>query len=409
MFNIKQRTLMPTTPKASFLFLAGIMLIAANLRTAITSFPPLLANIAQDLSLAPAASGLLITLPLLLFALFSLFATKARNLGIEKSILAALTLIAAGTATRSWGTMPTLYIGTIILSIGIALGNVLMPILVKRDFPHNIALITTAYVTVMSIFASLASGLAVPIANLAEYLNIHGKFSGLNWQFSLIIWAVFAALAAIIWSPQVFKKQHLEIKEKTLDQQTKPIWKSRMAWEISMLMATSSIAAFTYFTWLPAILETHGLDQNTSGWILAYYQLTALVAGLTVPLAIAKIKDQKFIALFSGLLCAAGAGGLLLSPSLPWLWVGLTGFGNGIGFILALTFISLKTKNDVHAAKLSGMSQALGYLISAIGPVLFGLVYGYTGRFEETLAVLCFIGLAQAYFGLRSGRNATAD
>lgn len=393
----------PFAKKSSFLLIAGIMFAALNLRIGLTSFPPLLDDISRELSLSNAQGGLLNTLPFMLFGVFALLSRQARNFGIEKSLFIALALITLGTLGRPLGGSFLLFGGTVLISIGIALGNVLLPSMLKRDFPEKITLITTVYVTLMTVASATASGIAVPLAMLGSKIATPAsETSALNWRFSLAVWAVLGLLALLIWLPRL-KDSHAQTKKRSAATLDASVWKSPLAWEISLFMVFLTIGGGTFFTWLPGIVQSLGTDQQTGGWLLGLYQVMGLLAGLALPLLVPRMKDQSLLACVSGLFCATGALGLYLYPAFPWLWVTLAGFGNGMAFILCLTFISLRTKSETEAADLSGMVHCIGYLGGAAGPFLFGFMFDRLGSWDIPLILLFIAALGQAWFGLRSG------
>ena len=399
----------PSNRKNKIIILLGIMLIAPVLRTPITGVGPLLEVISADLGLSPSAGGLLTSLPVLVFAAFALLAKYSQKIGVERSLFIALILILVGVLVRSMGMTQTLFAGTLVLSVGIALGNVLLPIIVKRDFPNRVALLSTIYLTWMASMGAIASGIAVPVAVIgATWGATWGAGLGPGptpaWAFSLASWALLIVVAILAWLPQLKQKPQManQVKNHT---ERKSVWKSPLAWQITIFMGLQAMGFYAIISWLPAIMLGQGYSQTYSGWLVAAYQLIALAPGLILPLILARSHDQRLIACLFSAMCPAGALGLLLYPSLALLWVCLAGFGGGISFILAISFISLRSKDHQQAAALSGMVQSVGYLIAAMGPLMFGIIHDFTGSWNIVLFGLVLTGTTQAFLGWKAGRD----
>ena len=410
------------------LLLAALLLAAANMRVGVSSFSPLLEEINKSLQMSDAETGLLNALPYFLFSAVALLARPARGPGLEKSIALAVLLICVGTAARPWAGSFLLFGGTILLSIGIAMGNVLLPALVKRDFPRHVTLLTTTYATLMTLIAALSSGLAVELAawgahfpwlpgNLAQITDLTNSTvpagavsagspaqgSALNWRFSMTFWAVPAVVALLAWLPVLGWGRETKTASKNVAA-GHCVWKSPLAWQIGLFLAFVTAGGSAAFTWLPDILESRGMSEEDSGWMLSLYQMVSLLVGISLPLLAARLKSQSSLALASGLICAFGTLGLYLHLPFTWLWVSLTGLGNGAGFILALAFIGLRARDHHEAARLSGMVQGTGYIWGAITPPVLGAIFDSTGSWDIPLLFLILAALAQTWFGSRAGR-----
>lgn len=403
----------PKHSKTSVLLFAGVMLIAVCLRAPVTNVGPLLEVIRENLHLSPIAVGILPTLPLFTFGAVSLLSGYTRYLGIERSLFAAMCLLTLGLIVRSLGSEATLFAGTIMLAAGIAIANVLLPSVIKRDFPKRITLMTTLYVTLMGTVAALSSGMAVPVAAFfakpatqaaAREAVAHANW---NWQASLGIWALLTFIATLVWLPQIKYKPSEDISPTSCPVRAKPVWKHLLAWEITVFMGLQSMCFFVLASWLPAILLTHNVPLKESGWLLGLYQVIGLVAGLILPLLVPRLKDQRLLGLSFSLLSLVGPAGLLFCPQQAAVWLVLSGTGSGGCFILALAFISLRTNDYAEATRLSSMVQSFGYLISGTGPFTFGLIHQLSQSWNLVLGLLCVLGLIQAWLGWRGGRNIT--
>jgi MFS transporter, CP family, cyanate transporter len=374
------------------LMIAGFLLIAANLRAALTSVGPLLGTIRADLGLSVGEAGFLGTLPLLTFAAVSpQVPWLARRVGTDQMLWAALVVLATGIVLRSLPVTGFLWVGTILLGAAIAVGNVLLPSLIKRDFPDHVSAVTGVYTTVIGIVASTAAGVAVPLA---------GALPG-GWRTALGCWAGFVLVALAVWTPQITRRR----AEPDTERAATP-WRSLLAWECAAFMALSACGFYTVLSWYPSVLHDYGLSETAAGWLLFAYQIVGVLMSLVVPLLLTRLRDQRAVAAGSALLAMAGYLGLLFAPDLAIVWVLVTGVGAGALFFLALAFFSLRAADPRSSAALSGMGQSIGYLVASVGPVLFGVLHDATGGWRVPLAVLAGVAAVHALAGLRAGRDA---
>jgi MFS transporter, CP family, cyanate transporter len=373
-------------------FLVALFLVAACLRSSITGVGPLLGTLREQLGLSATVAGFLSSLPLLMFATCAPLARLARNHGTERLLLAALVAMAAGILVRSEGQVVALFGGTLMLAGGIAVANVLLPILVKQHFPSRIPTITTAYATIMGFSAALGSALAAPLA---------GFLPG-GWRASLVSWIVPVLLAGVAWFPHTRHDLHV-----TSDQDTPhpPLpWRSALAWQIAGYMGMQSLVFYVTVAWYPVMLRDGGMAVEAAGWLLTLYQLTALGGGLLMPVLIRRSTHQRGLAAATGLLSAVGTLGMLLAPQFGVVWMPLLGIGTGPALILALSFMGLRALNPRSAASLSLMGQSLGYLLAASGPVTFGFLHDLTGGWHWPMLFLAGTGAAMLVCGLGAGR-----
>lgn len=372
-------------------FLIALMLVAANLRPALTGVGPLLKTIQADLGLSATAAGLLGSVPLLMFAAMAPLARLARRFGTERLLLVALVLLIAGTLLRSEGHATTLFAGMVVLATGVAVANVLLPILIRQHYADRVPTITTAYATLMGGVAALASGVAVPLADVLPG----------GWRTSLASWALLAMLAACVWLP------HLRPAEPAAASPVippLPLWRTAIAWQVTGFMGLQATVFYVSVSWYPSILHDAGYSPVSAGWLLTVYQLAAIAVGLLVPSLVRRFRDQRGLALASGLISALGTLGLLFAPGAALAWMLLLGIGAGPGLILALTFMGLRAGSPRSAAALSLMAQSLGYLLAALGPVAFGFVHDATGGWMAAQLCLVCLAVLQGFCGLGAGR-----
>lgn len=376
------------------LLIVGILMIATTLRVTFTGAAPLLDAIRADYGLTTAQTGLLTTLPLLAFALVSpLAAGIARRIGMERSLFVAMLLICAGIAMRSLPSVSLLFFGTAVIGCGIALGNVLLPGLIKRDFSQHVARLTGAYSLTMGAAAALGSALVVPLA-----------LNGFGWRGALLLLMVFPLLAFLVWLPQWRNTTHANVTTSRA-LHTRGIWRSPLAWQVTLFLGINSLIYYVIIGWLPAILISHGYSEAQAGSLHGLLQLATASPGLLIPLVLHRFRDQRSIAALVSLMCAVGAAGFWFMPDQAVLWTLLFGFGSGATMILGLTFIGLRASSSHQAAALSGMAQSVGYLLAACGPPLMGRIHDGQGSWQIPLLAVAALAVVMAVFGRYAGRN----
>ena len=373
----------------------AILLLAANLRPALTSVAPLIGRIRTDTGVSNGVAGLLTALPLLAFGLLSPAAPRlSRRFGMERALLASLLVLAVGILLRSAGTVAALFIGTVVLGAAIALGNVLLPALVKQDFPERAGLMTSVYSTALGISAALAAGASVPIAGET------------GWRASLALWALPAVLAAVAWLTQLRRSASPGTASDTTPL-AGGLWRSPLAWQVTLFMGLQSLAYYVTLTWLPEILQEDGMDSARAGWMLALSQAMAIVSMFFAPVIAGRSPSQRGVVVVAVIFSGSGVMGLLVAgASGSVLWAVLLGLGQGACFSLALTFFALRAPDPEHAAALSGMAQSVGYLFAAVGPFLFGVLRDATHAWTVPLVILFAVSVCLLVSGLGAGSDA---
>ncbi|HCT5520135.1 TPA: CynX/NimT family MFS transporter [Klebsiella aerogenes] len=375
------------------LLIVGILFIAATLRVTFTGIAPLLDAIRAEYQLTTAQTGLLTTLPLLAFGLVSpLAAGVARRFGIERSLLLAMVIICLGIGLRSLPSAAWLYIGTALIGCGIALGNVLLPGLIKRDFSGHVARMTGAYSITMGAAAAAGSAMVVPLA-----------LAGFGWRGALLLLMVFPLLALLLWLPQA-RRQATTPMTGSGAAHNRGIWRSALAWQVTLFLGINSLVYYVIVGWLPAILQSMGYSEAQAGSLHGLLQLATAAPGLAIPLVLHRLKDQRGIAVLVALMCVVSTLGLWLLPGQAVIWTLIFGFGSGATMILGLTFIGLRASSAHQAAALSGMAQTIGYLLSACGPPLIGKIHDAYGDWHIPLIIVALIAVVMALFGALAGR-----
>ncbi|GGY50401.1 MULTISPECIES: CynX/NimT family MFS transporter [Streptomyces] len=390
--------------------LVGIVLASLNMRAALASVSPLVSDISQSFGLSSTASSLVTSVPVLFLGLGALVAPwLARRFGSEPVLLFALLLLAVGILVRVAPSPVALYGGGVLVGTAIALLNVLMPGLIKRDFPDKAASMTSVYTGAMIAGATLVAASSVPLE----------KAFGGSWEASLAVWSLLAVLAAVTWLPQVLiargRTGH-EVRMASARPGTgtgtgsaaKSVWRSALAWQVTLFMGLQSLWSYVLIAWMPTIFTDHGMSRSTAGVIFAFNNLIQVAGAFAVPLLAGRMRSQRPLIVLVTSLVAAGYAGLMIAPvSGAWLWAGVLGIGQGGAVGLALTMIVLRSGDAQTAARLSGMAQTVGYLLAAVGPLAAGAVHQATGGWTIPIALVLGVCAAALAVGLFAARDRT--
>jgi len=383
----------PELIPSRWLMLAGILLAAFNLRTAVTSLTPLLGTLRSVFDFGSGVTGVLGMLPTAAFALFGVVtAGIAHRLGLERTTALAMTLALLGLLLRSWAQdVMLLGLASLIALAGMGIGNVVLPPLVKRYFPERIGVLSAGYIAVLQ-FGTLAPAfLAVPLAQ------------AFGWRVSLGFWAVPAALALLPWLTLAVRQVSGNSPVSDIATVHPPagarVWRSPLAWALCAMFGMTSLVTFAMFTWLPRWFVDAGASPLQAGHLLGVYSTVGLVTALCVPLLAARIQQSVWIVLAALLSYALGFTGMLLAPlQLPLLWAAALGLA-GATFPLGLVLINLRTRTPAGSAVLSAFVQGVGYSIACLGPLLFGLLHDWTGGWRGSVAFLTLCILVLGWGG----------
>jgi CP family cyanate transporter-like MFS transporter len=364
------------------LALVGIVAVAFNLRSAVASLSPVLGALEEEIPLSALAVGFLGMLPPLCYAVFGIVTPVfARRSSLEATLLVSLGALAIGLVGR--GLAPSawwLLASSALTFAAIGVGNVLLPPLVKRYFPDRIGLMTTIYVTAMSVSTFLPPLIAVPVADAA------------GWRVSLGLWGVVALASLVPWIALLVHPRReipAELPEEAEPGLLRYAFRSPLAWALMIVFAVSGFSAYALFAWLPLILqETAGASPLEAGALLSLFAVMGLPAALAVPVLAARHGAVRVLVAVAAASLVLGYLGLILAPStLTWLWVALIGIGP-LTFPLALVLINLRTRTHAGAVALSGFVQSVGYVVVAIGPLAVGLLHDATGGWTVPLLFL---------------------
>jgi len=378
--------------RTGFLLGAGVIALALNLRPAIVAASPILDTIRQDTGMTAIAAGLLTTLPLLCFGLIAPLAPGlGRRLGMEPALLWTMAAVCCGSALRLTPSTVALMAGTVVVGAGVAVANVLLPGVIKRDFPDRIGLMTGLYSMSLYAGAALAAGLTVPI----------GTALGLHWRPELAMWGLPALVALVLWAPQSRRRSRPSAAQAAAAQHpVRGMWSHPIAWLVTGYMGMQSLAYYAAAAYLPSMLTNAGMSAGTAGWMLSVSSLVGVAGAFTSPV-LARHVRPGLLAVTGAVVTGAGFAGLAAAPtSLPYLWMVLLGLGQGAAISLAMLFVVLRSPDARHTAQLSSMAQFVGYLLAAAGPLVLGAVHQSTGGWTVPLIILIVLLVPQAALGL---------
>jgi MFS transporter, CP family, cyanate transporter len=393
---------------SSPLLAAGMVLVAINLRPAAASIGPVLGAIQSGTGLSSGWAGALATLPVLCFGLLAPLApVLARRLGLHTSIAGAMCALLAGLLVRLIPGVGFLFAGTALAGAAIATGNVLVPVLVRRDFAHRTGTAMALYTTSLIGFAALAAGVTVPLAHAL----------GGGWRTGLGIWAAPAALAALAWLAAVLRRGAPAPGVRVVAPRpsasplpgvhtARTLLRSRLAWAVTLYFALQSGGFYATLAWLPSIFRSHGASAAHAGLLLSLTMVVGLVGALTLPGIAGRSRDQRPLVLVSCLLAAAGLLGILLAPmSAPYLWTVLLGLGQNAAFPLALMLIVMRGGSVATTEGLSTLAQSVGYALAALAPLAVGALHGLANSWTPALILLLALLVPQLAIGLVAGRD----
>ena len=422
------------TRQEKLIVVLGILFISFNLRAPITAVGSIVDMIQSDYALSSASAGFITTLPLIAFAVVSPFVSKLSNkYGHASTMMTGLIFILVGILCRSYLGLYGLFIGTAIIGVGIAIGNVIIPAIIKKHFSKRVGLVTSIYTSGMCIFAAVGAGVSVPLATGVD----------VGWKNSLAVWFVLAIVTIFIWSTQTrgeraAKKANQEFEANqakagqaaisadgqrskitrtsgaattyTTEKSTS-VWKSSLAWWVTLFMGTQSLIFYSLVAWLPTIITSKGLTVGFASSMALMFQLMAIPATLVIPIISDKLKNQKMLVLVVCMIYAIGMF-LFLTGSTQAVLVAailLMAIGMGGSISLSIAFISLRSPNSQKASELSGMAQSAGYLFAAAGPLVTGFIFDLKSSWTVPLVLfIALIGLL-AFCGLFAGSDHTVQ
>ena len=394
--DIHDTTRRPAQVRTAVGTVALVVLVAVALRPPVTAIAPLLDQILSGLGLPTAFGGVLTTLPVVCLGVFAFLAPRLRRRwGDEKVLVGCLVVLLAGNALRAVGDTVALLVGTVVVGAGIAVANVSLPALIKRDFPGHVPVVTAAYTMCLTLGGAVAASVVVPL----------GRALDSPWQGPLGLLAVPVVLALVIGA---FVLRGRAAPERPPVVRSGRLWRDRLAWQVTAFMGVQSLMAYVVFGWLPSMVQSRGMSAEVAGLLLGVQAAIQAAGSMLVPVLCRRFRDQRVIAAAAAVLTAVGFAGILLGPAPAGVWVStvVLGVGQGAAFGMALTLFGLRSPDSDTTTALSGMAQGAGYLLAAVGPLAIGLLHGLLGGWTVPLVLLLVCCAVEFGTGLLAGRRA---
>jgi CP family cyanate transporter-like MFS transporter len=380
--------------RARLFTLTALLLAAVNLRLAVTSVGPVLTELRAGLGMSSTVAGLLTSVPVLCFASIGLAAPRvARRFGAAPVILGGLVLLAVGLAVRPFASGPAMFLLLSAVALaGIALVNVLLPVIVKERFPDRIGAMTGLYTVSLNVGATAAAAATVPITSAF----------GDDWRLGLAAWAVVAALAVPAWLP-LARDRVVPVEAPGAERVS--VVRSPVAWALAVYFGLQSTSAYVIIGWLPQIYRDAGVSAELAGVLFAVTSFLGVPLGFALTSLAGRLRSQSLIAAGLGVFGIAGYGGLWFDPAAaPWVWAVLLGVVN-CAFPVVLTMIALRGRNPATVVRLSSFAQGVGYLIAIPGPILIGVLHEQSGGWRLPLGLMVALMVPQLIAGFVAGRD----
>lgn len=381
----------------SLLFFA-IVCVAVNLRAPITAVGSLMPLIKSSVSFPSSVLGLLTTIPPIMFAVVSPFVCRINDrFGAGSTLLFGLLFIGTGVALRSYAGIAGLFGGTVLLGFGVALGNVLIPGVIKARFPARVGLVTSAFTISMGVFAAVSTAVSYPLSQLL----------GFGWRSSLAVWLVLLVFALAVWWPQRKLSIASSCPADVAEQPQRSVFRVPRAWWLTLLMGAQSFLFYFFAAWLPTLLQSKGIAPEHAGYIAFAFQLMTIPASFLIPAIAVRLKNQKGLISIVSAIYGLSIALLYLAKTgtVATVAVMLCGLSTGSCFSLCMLLIGLRTRSAGRATSLSGMVQSLGYGIGALGPILGGWLLDWTGGWSAALFCAAALTLVIFVSGRKAGES----
>ncbi|WP_433036983.1 CynX/NimT family MFS transporter [Actinomycetospora sp. CA-053990] len=387
-----------TTARRGGAFAAfAVLLLAANLRPPVVGVAPLVDQARDDLGVSSGVAGLLTSLPVLCFGLLAPIAPRlARRWGLERLMVAALLVLTAGIALRLVDALAVILVGSVLVGTAIAVGNVSLPTLVKRDFPHRTGAMTGAYSMVLTGGGALAAAVTVPLQ----------RVTGLDWRLTLGLWGLLALVTLAVWVPRARRRTVPSSPVGEAAAMRRGLLRDPLAWQVTLFMGLQSLQFYATSAWIPTIYTDAGRSPAEAGLLLSLAGIVGLVFSATMPSLAMRRPSQSALVTVTCLFYVAGYAGLILAPgTLPALWMVLLGVAQGSNIALGLLLITLRSPDTAHTAELSAMAQGIGYTLAAVGPFGLGALHDLTDGWTVPLVVMAVLVVPTILMGIGAGRD----
>ncbi|MGO3327199.1 CynX/NimT family MFS transporter [Gordonia sp. (in: high G+C Gram-positive bacteria)] len=384
----------------------AVACVGLNLRPGITAVAPVLDQARADLGVSSTVAGLVTTTPLLCFVVLSSRVPRvARRWGLERTVMAAMGVLALGFAVRMIPGIAALFVGMVLIGVGIVGGNILLPTVIKRDYPRQSGGLMAIYTASLFVGPALAAGLTLPIQHAFD----------LDWRAAISTWGLLVVVGALSWLPMLRTRGAApEVAAPTSGERgtaaVPGLWRMPLAWAVTLYFAANSLVFYTVSAWLPEILVAGGVSTSVAGFALSLTSIVALVPALLVAVFAPRRRHQLWVTVPGAVVTGVGLLGMLIVPGTgTLLWVVILGVGIGVTSAMAFSLPVLRARSHGSTAELNGMAQTVGYAMSASGPVLAGLLHDLTGGWTALLAALVAVAAMQAICGRRAGADVHVD
>lgn len=375
-----------------YVLLLGVVVVASTLRAPLTAIGPMISEIGDALDLPKSLLGMLTTIPLIMFGIVSPFVARfSRSVGLSVALMIGMFILLFGLIIRIIPNISMLLTGTVLIGIGIAIGNVILPSFVKWRFPEQMGLMTGVFAATMNMTAGIGGGLSVPLS----------KVNDGGYQYSLGFWIFFSIAGILLWMPQLKYNPRLSVTESK-----RPIYKSKLAIAIALMMGFQSMNFYSTVTWFPDILMSYGVDQEAAGYYLMLNQFAQLPMTFLMPVIAMKMKNQRPLVYLFTALFLIGFSALLVGKTI-FIVIAMiaTGLAGGAAFSLCMLFFSLRAKTTEDAIELSGFGQSIGYFVAAIGPMLLGYLHDVFNSHTPSYIMFFVITILMFIFAFISSQN----
>ncbi|BBF99091.1 MULTISPECIES: CynX/NimT family MFS transporter [Pseudonocardia] len=373
------------------LLVVGVALAAMNLRPAVTSMSSVLGEVRDGLGASASWTSLLTAVPTICFGLAAIIAPLlGRRLGVARAIGVAMAVLTVGLVLRVVDGPWVVLGGTFIAASGIAIGNVLIPVVVKESFPHAVGRVTGIYTAALA----AGGGFGAAFTPMLEPL--------LGWRGAVGAWAALSAGALVVWATGA--RHGATPASRIADGERRSMLRRPLAWAVTAFFGLQACVAYVAMGWLSELFVSEGIPRTTAGLMLALINIIGIpLSFLIPPIALNRNSQSGWIVGLASCSLAAIVGLAVAPAAAPWLWTVLLGVGMAV-FPLGLGLIALRTRETSETTDLSAMAQGFGYLLGASGPFLFGVLHGITGTWTASLALLAAVIVAEMILGWVVGR-----
>lgn len=401
--NLSASSSLPSSRFTFWLVLCAMVLLATNMRAPIVALGSIAPVVKDALDISEFQIGWLGAVPMLSFAVGALISpTIGKRFGLENTLIAMIGLLTVGMVIRT--AIPTwsgFLIGTLLLTLAIGFANTLAAPVIKQRTPQHIPLITGLFSLTMTTAAGIVAGVVLPLSEQV------------GWQWALGGWTILGVFAFVIWlflRVRLGSSNHQAVIPAALGSSDISMWRTTFAWQIAIFMGLQSLLFYTVASFLPSIWVSKGLSAVSAGQMGSVFQFMAPVSILSLTWLVNRGRPIQALAVFAAVLNVIGILGVsYLSTDLAWLWSGMMGMGCSAIFTLSMMLFSMRTYTTNQASELSGMAQAVGYVIAFFGPLGTGWLHETTGSWSVPLFIMLILMIVNVVIAWLVSRPVMVD